>query len=318
MNETLGLILVAVAGAGLSLCILLLFRRAYRAMSSRDPEATDSPGAWTEALAAQIPTGSEDRDQLRREVWAAGDYRPSATTELLAVRTLLAIAPLIAAGLIALLVEPPYVLGVAIGGLLGALLGYSLPRVWLTVKARSRRRRIARGLPVAVDVLTLCLSAGESLPDSLRHTADELTNAYPDVSDELKIVSRHLHLHSTEYALTQWAERCPVGEVKTLTLLLIQSDRLGTDTLQTLQEFNTNTRTQLRQRAEERANRASFWMLFPTIFCLWLAAAIVLVGPPYLEFWTYREEQVGRLMQDLQQNIERANPTGAPELPAQP
>ena len=49
-------------------------------------------------------------------------------------------------------------------------------------------------------------------------------------------------------------------------------------------EYATNLRSGSRQRAEAKAQRASFWMLFPTMLCLWIPAAIVLVGPVYYEF----------------------------------
>ncbi|HQR43435.1 MAG TPA: hypothetical protein PLX97_12140, partial [Gemmatales bacterium] len=37
------------------------------------------------------------------------------------------------------------------------------------------------------------------------------------------------------------------------------------------------------------ANQTMFWMLFPTILCLWIPAAILLVGPAILEFRTQRQ-----------------------------
>ena len=46
----------------------------------------------------------------------------------------------------------------------------------------------------------------------------------------------------------------------------------------------------MRQRAEAQANRLGFLMLFPTIFCLLVAAAIILIGPAYFEFWQGRAD----------------------------
>src|SRR4029077_3018593 len=72
-----------------------------------------------------------------------------------------------------------------------------------------------------------------------------------------------------------------------LALVLSQSERLGTDIAQTLMEFSSNYRNTMRQRAESQANRASFWMLFPTVLCLWVPSLVILFGPVYHEFYRH-------------------------------
>jgi tight adherence protein C len=80
------------------------------------------------------------------------------------------------------------------------------------------------------------------------------------------------------------ADRAPVGEVRNLAVLLIQSGRLGTSVASALTDLADGYRVSLRQRAEAQANRTSFWMLFPTTFCLLVSAAIILIAPAFLEF----------------------------------
>ncbi len=75
-------------------------------------------------------------------------------------------------------------------------------------------------------------------------------------------------------------------------MILCQSERLGTNTAATLLEFAASLRLTLRQRAEAQANRTSFWMLFPTLFCFWIGAAILLFGPIYYDFWQQRRAGV--------------------------
>jgi tight adherence protein C len=130
--------------------------------------------------------------------------------------------------------------------------------------------------------------------------------SHPVLAQELTITQQQAELHSLEHALKQLADRVRVPEVNNLTLLLIQSEKLGTDTSSSLLEMATNFRTTARQRVEAQANRASFWMLFPSVFCFWVAAAIILIGPAYLEFTTYRQRQTQFLNQS-RQNINLAN-----------
>ena len=114
------------------------------------------------------------------------------------------------------------------------------------------------------------------------------------------------------------AARARSPEVTNLSLILIQSEELGTDAAATLQEMSNNLRTTARQRAEAQANRASFWMLLPTIFCFWIAAAIVLIGPPYLDFFQKQRTNIEVLTGQTRKNLDRANKVLHPRTPALP
>jgi len=105
--------------------------------------------------------------------------------------------------------------------------------------------------------------------------------------------------------LQQLSDRVRVPEVRNLALILVQSERLGTDIGAALMEFSASFRATLKQRAEAQANRASFWMTFPTILCLWVSAAIILIGPLYYEFWKRREMTHDLLNQRVQKLKER-------------
>jgi tight adherence protein C len=247
---------------------------------------------------------------------AAGYYQPSAHRTYHTIRTLLVVLPLLAMGVVALLVDRAHLMAVVTGGMVAAGLGYSLPRAYLTIRGANRNRQLERGLPMAVDLLTLCLSAGENLLSALVRVCHELHATQPALAQELAIVQRQAELRSLEHALQQLANRVRVPEVRNLALLLIQAERLGTDIASALLEFSSSFRTTLRQRAEAHANRASFWMLLPTVFCLWIAAAIILIGPAYLEFWHLRNEAAD-MLHEATNNVQKANEPG-PVRPIQP
>jgi pilus assembly protein TadC len=263
-------------------------------------------GSMTPVLAVQLPGTAASRESLRKDLRLAGFYHSAALVEYTAVRALLVLVLLLLTGVIALLAPSADVMRILGLGLLGAGLGYSLPRVYLTVRGRARAWQIERGLPLAIDLLTLCLSAGQTLLAALRQVSEELRFSHPVLAQELAIANRQAELHSLEQAMKQWADRAPVPEVTNVALLLIQSERLGTDAASTLLELASNMRISLRQRAEAQANRTSFWMLFPSVFCFWVAAAIILIGPAYLEFFQYRE-QATQLFDQSRKNIDRAN-----------
>jgi tight adherence protein C len=290
-------IFVLVASGFFSLVYRLLEERRGRRRLRADelvPDTIDARpnlilGNLTPALAAQIPLTAGDRDDLQKELKTAGYYGATALLDYAAVRTVLVVVPLIAAGLLALLVEEDEMVKVLVGGAVAAGLGYSIPRIYLFLRGRARTRQLENALPVAVDMLTLCMSAGQTLIASLGRVATELAPAHPLMAAELAITRRHAEIGNLSHALKQLAERIPVGEVRNLALILSQAERLGSETGPALLEFSNNLRTTLKQRADNRANQTMFWMLFPTITCLWIPAAILLVGPAVLEFRTQRQ-----------------------------
>ncbi len=143
---------------------VLLARRRQRAeermRALMEGEQLDEPppepilGDLTPALSEQVPMTDEDRGELHRELRVAGYYRPTALMEYTALRAVFIVVPLIAAGVGALFVQTAamalYVWG---GGLLAAVLGYSLPRVYLYFRGQARKHAIERGLPTAIDML---------------------------------------------------------------------------------------------------------------------------------------------------------------------
>src|SRR5262249_57782644 len=135
------------------------------------------------------------------------------------------------------------------------LLAYSVPRVYLGMLGRQRSRDFERGLPMAVDLLNLCLSVGQNVHAAFHRVGYELRSVHPVLASEMAITYQQAELSSLELALTQMAARVQVPEVRNLALILAQSERLGTDAVTTLEEFATSFRTTLRQRAEAHANR---------------------------------------------------------------
>jgi tight adherence protein C len=316
----LGVIFLLIFG----LSFLLIYRlslpgKASERLKPKEDLSASKPelilGELTPGLAEQVPMAEESRTDLKRDLMAAGFYRPTALVEYAAVRTVLTLLPLIVAGVVALFVDNSQLLTVLGAGIVLAMAGYSLPRLFLFLRARLRARAIERGLPVAVDMLTLCLSAGQNILAALQRVSTELKYSFPVLSDELEIVRQQAELRSLQHALQQFADRVPVPEFRNLSMILIQSERLGTDAASTLLEYSSNLRTTLRQRADAKANRTMFWMLFPTLLCLWIPAGIVLIGPAVLEFQSYRR---GVLQQwrDARRELREVQGVGRPTSPS--
>jgi tight adherence protein C len=298
----------------MSLCFMMfvLVIRKKPAKPSRMPdrEEMDEPpqemvlGPYTKAFAGTLPAARGT--DLLQDLRSAGYYRTTAVVEYKAVRNLLCLIAALGTLTLALLVEPGQVLAVLGFGLATLALTFSLPRIYLVVRGRVRARSMERGLPLAIDMLILCLSAGQNLLSALLLVSRQLRRTNPVLAQELTIAHQQAELHSLQHALRQWADRVRLQEVRNLVMLLIQSEKLGADAAATLGELATNFRVTARQRAEAQANRTSFWMLFPSVFCFWVAAALILVGPAYLEYFQYQQRSSKLLNQSIV-NIRKTN-----------
>jgi tight adherence protein C len=247
-------------------------------------------GDMTEPLGTLTVPGPEKKAALEQELREAGYYRSTAVVEYAALRAILIGFPLVVGVLLALLVETrhmPIVVGVA---LVFAVLGYSVPRLFINYQARQRAMQIENGLPVAVDLLSLCLTGGQNLLTAMARVARDLDSSFPVLAAELRVVQRHAEMVGLEMALQHFGARTNVQEVKNLALILTHSERLGTDIATALLEFSASYRLSLRQRAEEHANRVSFWLLFPTLLCLLLPAMVLFSAPLFHEIGRHRRE----------------------------
>jgi pilus assembly protein TadC len=252
---------------------------------TRTAGRSSQPASTSIISGSSIQIGTDrDREQIEPELRQAGYYRPTALTEYRTVRALLVLMPLVIAAGIALFVEPARMPAVAIGGAIMAGLGYSIPRIYINYLGRVRRREIERGLPIALDMIVLGLVAGQNIMNSFQRVSHEIRRAFPILAEEMAIAYRQAELNTLGHALRVWADRTGVPEVYNLSVILVQSERQGADIANSLLEFAASHRVTLRQRADAQANRAAFWMLFPTIFCMWMPAAVLLAAPLYLEF----------------------------------
>ena len=280
-----------VAGVLLVRSYVLSWRGLFESQLSADSGAgyTPSPpifGALTEPLAAQLPQMTDSDDELLRNLRRAGYYKPSARSEYLALRNVLAIAIVLFTGVAAVLVGPdrPLLLKpILVWGFTAAAAAYVLPWLFLRSRARARAGRIQRGLPDAFDMLTMCLSGGLSINESLAHVSREIYGSHPDLGVEFEIVRRQAEMGSLSDAFRQLAARLDLPETNALTSLMQQTERLGSNVVQAVRDFADDIRTRQRQTADERASKAGIKLLFPLVLCLAPAALLILWGPALLE-----------------------------------
>jgi tight adherence protein C len=167
-----------------------------------------------------------------------------------------------------------------------ATLGYYLPNYLLRRTLNKRQNRIDKALPDVLDLMIVSMEAGLSLQSTLNHVADEVLRISKDFYRELRITNAELRTGIPRVnALKNLGERTGVQSVKSLISLMIQSEKMGASIAQSLRTHADFVRVQRAQRAEELAAKLPIKILFPTLFCIFPAIFIVILGPAALQIY---------------------------------
>ena len=158
--------------------------------------------------------------------------------------------------------------------------GYFLPKYWITRRVESRKEEITQGFPDSLDMLLVCVEAGQSLDQSIVRVAKELRASYPSLADEFEIVSYEMKAGKDKAAvLNDMGERCGVQDVASFVTVLIQSTSFGTSIAEALRVYAGEMRDKRVMRAEEAANKLPTKMTLATMMLTVPPLLIILVGP---------------------------------------
>jgi tight adherence protein C len=229
----------------------------------------------------KAPRSPREMGNLRLRLVQAGYRRDEALTIFFGIRITFALA-LFALFATSIVVRPNITL--ALGGV---GFGYIFPGMVLARLAKRRAHKIQLSLADALDLLVVSVEAGLGLDQALTRVGDELAFAYPDLSEELRLV--HLEMRAGQPrsdALRNLATRTGVDDLNSLVTMLIQTDKFGTSVAQSLRVYSETLRTKRRQRAEEAAAKTGVKMVFPLVICIFPSIWIVTIGPAAIKFMT--------------------------------
>ena len=243
-----------------------------------------------EALGDRVSSRSADQSKTRQWLTYAGIRHANAVSIFVAVRLVLAVM-LGVGGFLGLAVLSqtvgfglPVMTLWLITGMLG-LLGWMAPFFYVDGKVKSRQTAIAKALPDTLDLLVVCVEAGLGLNQALVRVSDEVDRISPEMSDELTVVNLEIRAGTPrDEALRRLGERTGVDDVRSLTSMLLQTDRFGTSIADALRVHADTLRTKRMQKAEEAAAKTTVKMLFPLIFFIFPSIFVVLVGPAVFLF----------------------------------
>lgn len=232
--------------------------------------------------AARVPTPDVETpagEKLQQTLRQAGFRSIASPHTFNIVRVCLVLGTATVGALIAIFLGKPTPRIVTFA-LMGGMLGFFGPMLYIQRRARARQTAIARQLSDVLDLLVVCVEAGLGLHEAIRIVGKESLRHTPEIGHELSLVSAEITAGaSMGQALRSLAERTDVEDIKPLAATLIQSEQLGTQIGPALHASADALRTRRRLRAEEAAQKTTVKMLFPLVIFVLPAMLMVIVGP---------------------------------------
>lgn len=165
---------------------------------------------------------------------------------------------------------------VLLAGFLGVV-GLFLPDILVRNIGEKRQIELQRGLPDALDMLTVCVEAGMGFDAALSRVA---RNLHGPIAEECARVLQEMQFGmSRAEALRALVVRTNVPELRSFVSAMVQSGEFGISIADVLRQQSKEMRIRRRQRAEEKAQKLQVKLLLPLITCLLPAMFVVILGP---------------------------------------
>ncbi|HXN05497.1 MAG TPA: type II secretion system F family protein [Nitrospiria bacterium] len=162
--------------------------------------------------------------------------------------------------------------------LIGLLSGLAYP--WFTLRAivRARQKGMLRELSYFLDLMVLGVEAGMDYGQALLKILDAappspLRQTFEAMSGEIQMGK------SRSEAWREFARKCGLPEIQSMTLIFIQADQAGSPVAETLRSLSDGIREERFRHAEKIAYRMPVRLLLPLLGFIFPAVFILLFFP---------------------------------------
>jgi tight adherence protein C len=285
-------VVLIVVGIGAMLSEFEFMQR--RLAGPRNPAQDEASGAARNILiednllkridALVTPKDLDELSRIRKRLIQAGYRKPSAVRVFYLSKAVLALGfavipalvlPFVGGGL------PPAVIGMII--ISAMLFGYVIPSFWVERRIEYRRIDAELGFPDLLDMLLICIEAGNSLDQAARRVTREIKIVNRVLADELNIVNDELYAGKGRAAVFRdFADRLQVPDISAFAAVLRQSDEFGVSIAETLRVYASELRDKRVMRAEEKANLMPIKLALGSIAFTIPPTMLIMAGPPVI------------------------------------
>lgn len=162
--------------------------------------------------------------------------------------------------------------------ILGTAIGAAVPYAIVDNAIANRLTAISRGLPYAIDLMALSMSAGLDFPGSIQQVVEK-SQANAFLREELAYMLQQISLGSTRaQVLRELAARAPLESVREFVQALIQAEERGNPVAAVLEVQAATSRTRRSNAAEKAAASMRGRMVIPAMMLM--GVAMMLIAAP--------------------------------------
>lgn len=229
------------------------------------------------------PTDEKELSDARRMLAQAGYKGKNAVRDMHAMQFILAVTGLTFSLLLIYVIAPDRFDSIPLAAstmISPMLLGYYAPKRWVAKRAAARQDEIMAGFPDALDMLLICVEAGQSLDQSIRRVSIEIAPAYPALAEELATVGEQVKAgRERADVMKEMAKRVDIPDITSFVTVMVQAATYGTSITDALRIFAAEMRDKRIMRAEEKANLLPTKMTLGTMMFTVPPLLIILIGP---------------------------------------
>ncbi len=168
-------------------------------------------------------------------------------------------------------------LGVCMGA---AYVGIKAPEMFLSNTIGKRQKSIRMAFPDILDLLLICVESGMSLEHAGRKVAQEIGGQSIAAAEELTLTMAEMSfLPDRRQAFDNFAKRTGLEPIKSLSTVLIQSERYGTPLGAALRVLSQEGRDHRMMEAEKKAASLPPKLTVPMIL-FFLPVLFLIIGTP--------------------------------------
>lgn len=212
------------------------------------------------------------RTKLDQNLTYAGDFMGVTVDEYVAMLVLSGLAGAAVGGVVAF-IDSRFTFLVAVF----LVVGVAIPHIIVDNARVERFRSINRGLPYAIDLMALSMSAGLDFPGALSQVVTK-AKANEALKDELGYILQQFHLGRTRsQVLKELAARVPIEAVSEFVHALLQAEERGTPVANALEIQASTARVRRANLAESAASDMRGKMVLPTMMIIGVSMTLIAI-----------------------------------------
>lgn len=166
--------------------------------------------------------------------------------------------------------------------MIGGLIGYLFPKLWLSQKQAKRLKQFNDMLPDMLGTITGSLRAGFSFPQALQMVGEE---SFSPMKEEVQLVLKEMQYGSSlEEALNAWKERMPSKDLELLVEALVIQRQVGGNLAYLFDKIveTTRERTRIENQVKTLTAQGRLSGIIISLLPLGLGVIIYFMNPEYM------------------------------------